>query len=106
MKWHVLPAIGLLVVVTAGPAAATEDFSGPNCLAHSKLAGYLDSAFGEGRVATGQLDSGAEIELFASRDGSWTLVEKRADGFGCVTASGHNMKVERLIRAGAIDTPS
>ena len=55
---------------------------------HEMLTTYLDRAFAERQVSAGQLDSGNEVELFTSRWGSWTLVERLPGGEVRIIASG------------------
>jgi len=45
-------------------------------LDHDMLTTYLDCAFTARPVAFHELDGGNEVELFTSRWGSWTLVER------------------------------
>lgn len=106
MKWYALAMLGAITASTGSSSAATEEYARQSCLAHGALVEYLDRAYGEDRVATAELDTGNEVELFASRSGTWTLVEKRADGLGCVQASGTRMKVERPIHLARPEAPS
>jgi hypothetical protein len=75
-------------------AMAMPDIMDVSCLAQDTLSRYLDRAYGEGRIAQAQLDNGNQVELFASRQGTWTLVELMPDGQGCVHAYGKRLKVE------------
>ncbi len=52
------------------------------------LTTYLDCAVAERPAALGELDGGNEVELFTSRWGSWTLVERLPDGEVRTIASG------------------
>jgi len=93
-----IAALGLLLGIAAPTAQATamEDYATLNCLEHDYLTSYLDRAYGENRVASAELENGNAVELFASRAGSWTLVEVQPDGQGCVQASGERMRVEQI----------
>lgn len=75
-------------------AMTVPDTMDVSCLARDTLSNYLDRAYGEGRIARAELDNGNPVELFASRRGTWTLVEMMPDGLGCVHAYGKRMKVE------------
>lgn len=86
------------VAVSVQQAHAMEDVDAPSCLTYEVMASYLDRAFDEGRVAVGELENGHAVEMFASRSGTWTLVEIMPNGNGCIRASGTRMKVERLNR--------
>jgi|GEM_PF-885829 len=94
MRMLMLSAGLLALTAASGPAQAMEDYSGLNCLSHDHMTSYLDQAYGENRVASAELDNGNAIELFASRRGSWTLVEVQPDGQGCVQAHGERMRVD------------
>lgn len=91
-----LVALGLLLglVGLAGPSAATQFDYGVSCLKREAIGNYLGRAFNEARVATGELENGNPIEIFASRNGSWTMVELTADGYGCVRSYGHGLQVQ------------
>ncbi len=82
------------LALAASPAPAMEMDAG-NCLGHEKLTLYLDRAFAETRVAVARLENGNEMELFASRRGSWTLIERMPGGNSCVQAHGSQMRVGR-----------
>ena len=55
---------------------------------YDRLATYLDRAFAEQPVSAGELDNGNEVELFTSRWGSWTLVERLPGGETRIIVSG------------------
>lgn len=98
MKRFAAIAIAVGAVFGAQHGIAMEDVDAPSCLTYDVMASYLDRAFDEGRVAVGELENGHAVEMFASRSGTWTLVEIMPDGNGCIRASGTRMKVERLNR--------
>ncbi|MDA1100906.1 MAG: hypothetical protein O2967_18185 [Proteobacteria bacterium] len=91
-----LSAALALPITTASmnSALAMPDFMDVSCLARDTLSNYLDRAYGEGRIAQAELDNGNQVELFVSRQGTWTLVEMMPDGQGCVHAYGRHMKVD------------
>jgi|TARA_B100001971_G_scaffold173451_1_gene166354 hypothetical protein len=84
--------------ISPAPAMAMTmikpDFRAVSCLARGTLRDYLDRAYGEGRIAQGELENGNQVELFVSRQGTWTLVEMTPDGQGCVHAYGKRMKLD------------
>ncbi len=98
MRIAALAAVVAVAAVGAPPAVAMDDADARSCLTYDMMANYLDRAFDEGRVAVGELENGHAVEMFASRSGTWTLVEIMPDGNGCIRASGTRMKVERLNR--------
>lgn len=98
MRFAAIAALVGVATFGAQPAVAMEDVDTPSCLTYDVMTNYLDRAFDEGRVAVGELENGHAVEMFASRNGTWTLVEIMPNGNGCIRASGTRMKVERLNR--------
>lgn len=64
------------------------------CLPKVEMAAYLDRAWNEIPVVLAELANGNGSILYASRRGSWTLVENRADGRACVQASGTHLRMD------------
>ena len=91
-----LIALAVAMVGFTAQAQSVESDIDQKCLGHSELVIYLDRAFKETRVAVAELENGNRMELFASRRGTWTLVELMPDGKGCVNAHGKRMQVEKL----------
>ncbi len=87
-------ALPLSILGGQAGAMGMPDHMDESCLAQDRLSNYLDRAYGEGRIARAELDNGHQVELFASRRGTWTLVELTPDGQGCVHAYGQRMKVD------------
>ena len=67
----------------AGPARAQAV-----CGARAEIADRLAGAFAEVPVARGLSADGRMVEVFASPEGSWTLVVTRPDGRACLAAAG------------------
>ena len=88
-------ALAFATVGFMAEAESVESGIGYKCLRHSELAIYLERAFNESRVAVAELENGNRMELFASRRGTWTLVELMPDGMSCVNAHGKSMRVEK-----------
>lgn len=81
-------AIGAAFLSMAPPAAA----SGP-CAERERTLAYLADTFGEAPVVTATTESGATIEIVASRDGAtWTLLVTVPGGLTCMVSSGQNLK--------------
>lgn len=100
-------ALALAAATAVSTAASSNElFKGTNCMSPEPLRAYLSEAFSEGSIATGQLDNGNRVELFVSSGGSWTLVEYRDDGHGCVHAYGHGMQVDRGAVGLRLNSPS
>ncbi len=86
-------AVGATAAHAQDAASEAEDGVDTfHCLAQKKtMEGYLASAYSERRVANGELENGNRMTLYASRQGSWTLVEELPDGQTCVKASGKSI---------------
>jgi len=78
---------GLIGVgVAASPASHASDAV---CLDRKVIADRLASYHQEKPEAAGLASNGQVLEVFTSRNGSWTLVLTDADGSSCVIASGN-----------------
>lgn len=97
--------LGAAAWLLAVPAVAQEDVpldKAARCLPHDVLVKYLDKAFDESRIARAALDEGQPIEIYASRRGTWTLVQVHSDGLGCVNAYGDHFQLERTLGQAAL----
>jgi len=92
-----LLSFALLLAAALPAAAETPQRYRPDrdCLAAGAMESYLDRAFAERRIASGEMADGNAFELFASRRGSWTMVEQTGDGRSCVAASGERLELTR-----------
>lgn len=90
-----LLAAGCLLALPA--AAQDKQTDTGRCLPHATLIDYLGRAFDESRVATAALDEGQPGELYASRRGTWTLIEVHENGMGCIRAYGERFHLERNL---------
>lgn len=71
------------------------------CLPRDTLAQLLEQRFKETSVATAVTDSGENIEIFASRAGSWTITMAREGGVQCVVVTGQGWKSPETTGRGA-----
>ena len=83
----------LATVVAAG--ALTLGFSLPAesriaCGPHSKLTKALTGKYKEIRKGLGLVASQRVLEVYASPDGSWTVVMTDLNGISCIIATGHS----------------
>lgn len=58
------------------------------CGDRSKMIGFLDRDYQESRSGLGLATSGAVVELFTAKSGTWTMLITRPDGRTCVIGSG------------------
>ncbi len=74
--------LSLAALVACTPATAQM-----SCAPHDRIVAGLEQRYGEVRQGAG-LRLGEMIELWASPEGTWTLVAVRADGLACIVADG------------------
>ena len=78
--------LGLLALwVAAVPALARQ---GPPCDERAKVVGRLAKTFAENQKSIGITADGNILEVFASRDGSWTVLLTFPDGMACLVEHG------------------
>ena len=58
------------------------------CEPRKQLAADLESKWGETSVFAGAGPNGAQLEIFARVDGTWTAIVVSADGEACPVAAG------------------
>ena len=72
----------LFLLAMALPVAAE------NCAQRDAVATYLGDKFQESRTGAGFQDGAGIVEVWASPDGTWTILLTRADGISCILAAG------------------
>lgn len=90
-----LPALFLMDLLTASPAAALQ------CGQRDAVTITLAERYGESRRAIGLAQNGVVMELYAAPSGSWTITITRPDGMTCLVAAGDNFQ----SLAGALPPP-
>lgn len=68
------------------PAALAQ----PVCGSHNTVTDNLKNAYAEAPISMGVTTSGGIIEVFASEEGSWTLVITQPNGVSCLIAVGQD----------------
>ncbi len=83
--WRVLKVglVALGIWLCAIPAEAQLQ-----CARRSELATHLDQRFDEKLTGVGITSDGLLLEVFASNDGSWTILVTRPDGHSCIVSHG------------------
>jgi hypothetical protein len=99
MKRLVASLVAAVALAASVPAQAMETDRAVSCLDPGQLKAYLDSAFREAPIATGRLENGNRVEFYASRQGTWTMVEMTGDGYGCVASHGQGLQVQKTRSA-------
>ena len=85
-----LPAfilVGLVVGSYSTPAAAEAELA---CEIRAKITKTLKSDYAELPVSAGLDNAGRMIEVFASTEGSWTILMTMPTGVSCLMATGEN----------------
>ena len=78
--------VGLLALVIS-PVALPADAQ-LQCYNRSELVTHLELKYNEELTGAGVTSDGRLLEVFASKDGSWTALVTRPDGYSCIIAHG------------------
>ena len=90
--------------VAAAPAEVPPAATGANLAAMSmcgdreQVVSELRQTFSEAPMAVGQVDGNAVVEIFASEEGSWTILATGTDGVSCIISAGEGFESTTLIR--------
>lgn len=92
MAWSAVPAAlalaGFQWLSLSAPAAAAQ----PQCFPRAAVLDRLAERYGEHPVSIGVTATGALLEVYASADGSWTIVVTAPGGASCLVASGEGWR--------------
>lgn len=69
------------------------------CVERAKLIERLKLRYGERPVSSGINFNGVMVEVFASKEGDFTILATRPDGVSCLIASGDNWQETPLMKA-------
>ncbi len=97
--WRVLK-IGLIalgILLGAVPADAQLQ-----CAHRSDLVARLDQDFDQKLTGVGVTSDGLLLEVFASKEGSWTALVTRPDGHSCIVSHGEDWHVLSAGSSGQI----
>ena len=92
-----LAALAALVTVATSPASA-QSACGPR----EQLVKLLADQYKEDPVGMGLSQPGQVLEVFASSNGSWTMVMTMPDGKACMIAAGDNWEMVTKVKGSAI----
>ncbi len=86
MRFFTSSILGVLLIGSSfiSTAAAAQ----PVCGSHGTVAENLNKGYAEAPVSMGVTTSGSVIEVFASENGTWTLVITQPNGLSCLIAAG------------------
>ena len=91
----ILMVVGLLLVVVMPAVAKHGDTS---CAPRDVLLEVLDERFHQVPVATGLAGSGVMLEIYASADGTWTMLATQPDGNSCVKGTGTHWELVEVLK--------
>lgn len=80
--------IGSLMMISASPASAS-----PFCADRTEMVKSLADKFKENPTAIGQINGDAVVEIFVSKQGSWTILATGTDGKSCVISAGEDWEI-------------
>jgi hypothetical protein len=92
-----LAALAALTAVATSPASA-QSACGPR----EQLVKLLADQYKEDPVGMGLSQPGQVLEVFASSNGSWTMVMTMPDGKACMIAAGDNWEMVTKIKGSPI----
>ena len=76
----------ILAAILLAPPAAAQAVCGP----HRSISESLNKSFTETPVSMGVTTGGGIVEVYASPEGTWTLVVTQPNGMSCLIAAGQN----------------
>ena len=86
-KTAILSALVLIIGSSfLAPAASAQ----PVCGAHRAVSDNLKKSYAEAPVSMGVTTGGGVIEVYASPEGTWTLVITQPNGMSCLIAAGQD----------------
>ena len=93
----------LVALVIASFVVAPTALAQSVCGSHKMVAENLRKTYAETPISMGVTVGGAVVEVFASSDGSWTLVITQPNGVTCLIAAGKDWEnLPKLARGGTI----
>jgi len=84
----ILGALAVLCLVAMGVNSAMAQQS--QCAPHAELVKFLEQKYKEVRLAIGLVNQDQLFEVFASPQGTWTMVITNAGGKSCIEGAGDN----------------
>ncbi|MFL4994461.1 MAG: hypothetical protein ACJ8DV_24665 [Microvirga sp.] len=89
--------LGAIIALGGTPASAQS-----SCGPREQLVKMLADQYKEDPVGMGLAQPGQVIEVFASTNGSWTMVMTMPDGKACLIAAGDNWEIVTKIKGNPI----
>jgi hypothetical protein len=92
-----IAALAALAAIGASPASA-QSACGPR----EQLVNLLADQYNEDPVGIGLSQPGQVLEVFASSNGSWTMVMTMPDGKACMIAAGDNWEMVTKVKGNPV----
>jgi len=81
-----------LAVILAIAIASSAMAEGIFCKNRAEIVADLKKHYGEYKVSGGLAKTGVLVEIFVSKDRSWTVLLSRPDGVSCIASSGQGWR--------------
>ena len=80
--------IGSIALSALTLSSAAAQAINPYCGDHTEITSRLGKTYGEARAGFGLLEDGRMVEIFTSRQGTWSLLVTMPSGVTCLVATG------------------
>ncbi|MBT7956332.1 MAG: hypothetical protein HN731_14160 [Rhodospirillaceae bacterium] len=101
-KFKVLIAGAVFAVLfTVSQFVSSPSQAQANCGERKAIVNILGDRYAEKPVATGMTQGGGVVEVFAARDGSWTMIVTMPSGYACFMAAGEDWENLSVFAQGA-----
>lgn len=99
MRRNTTAILGALIIGSSflAPTALAQ----PVCGAHRTVVENLKKGYSETPVSMGVTSGGAILEVYASPEGTWTLVITQPSGLSCLLAAGQDWENLPKLASGA-----
>lgn len=87
-SFFVAGLIGMAMIGAASALGSAETQPQQQCGDRDMMVRQLAEQYEEAPTAVGQINGDAVMEVFASEEGSWTIIASGTDGISCVVFAG------------------
>ena len=88
-----IAVIGSIALSALTTSSATAQAIDAFCGDHMEITSRLGKTYGESRAGFGLLDDGRMVEIFTSRQGTWSMLVTAPGGVTCLVASGEAWQI-------------
>ncbi len=90
MRRYRMAILSPLILTVGSVLFAPAALAQPVCGSHQNISESLKKSYTEAPVSMGLTVGGGVIEVFASDEGTWTLVITQPNGMSCLIAAGQD----------------